>query len=83
MADQSAHPIVFVEWIDASSCNAWVPVSDKPDENIRVVTIGFLVHDLPDRVVVTTSLCSAGNAMDPLTITRAQIQKMWYVEFVK
>jgi len=65
---------VYIEWEDSCSSRGWK--SEDKDGPVLIKTLGWLAHDMPHCVVVTTSKSSAGNIMDPLTIPKSCIKKL-------
>lgn len=48
-------PVVWIEWLDAVSDSGWSNTPEPPTTN---VTVGFLVHDAEDYIVVATTMCT-------------------------
>ena len=48
--------LVSVTWLDAVSCDSWEPILDARNlKPARMVTIGFLLHEDDDKVVLSAS----------------------------
>lgn len=71
--------IVHIRWIDSGSSSGWclMPV---PKLELNIETIGFVLEEDEERIVVTTSVSDMGCAMDPLAIPKCCILEMYDVE---
>lgn len=73
-------PIVEVHWVDSTTVALWAAADEVDDVSLECRTVGFLVRDLEDRVVISTSVDSNGHIMDPLIIPKGCITAMYDIE---
>lgn len=65
---------VYLEWTDSSAFKGWqYPGVDTTPS--KICSIGYLLEDKPDHIVITTSLSNTGSFMDALTIPKCAITK--------
>lgn len=67
---------VHIEWVDSSSTRGWNYMPEFKDQELIVVSIGFLLKETKSDVTISTSYTPYGSAMDPLTIPRCSIKKL-------
>ena len=53
----AGYKVVCVEWIDSSSRFGWQDINENVD--LRVVSIGFLILEKKDRIVLAKSIALA------------------------
>lgn len=75
--------IVWIEWLDSCMNHGWREENSINLESgrLRCESIGFLVSETDDLVVVSASWDSVESFADPITIPRCSITKMQEVEF--
>lgn len=77
---------VCVEWDDAlsTSDNSWKPLSEIQATPVaKVTSVGFMVTDEADRVIVVGSLIADGDAGGDVVIPRGMIRRITILEPVK
>ena len=57
----AGHRIVSVEWVDSTSRPGWNSLDTEAD--LRVISVGFLIHETKERVVLAKSI-ALGNPRD-------------------
>lgn len=70
-----------IEWIDSHGLTGWHGLKDLDHSFIRITSIGLLVQQDDDKVVITTSVSEAGDVIDVLAIPRVAIVKMSKTKF--
>lgn len=76
-------PRVEVEWEDAASEDKWQTMAEAVDGLERpwmVNSIGYLIHDTPEGVILAGSIDPEGNVCMALKIPRGMIRKIERVE---
>jgi hypothetical protein len=71
--------IVEVHWIDSNLKIGWSAPGDLKADKIK--TIGFLVEETEDEVVVSTSTDSNGSFVSPIAIPWECVKEYWKIEF--
>lgn len=66
-------PLVYVEWADSCSTMGWHPVP-AGRETSHIVSVGLLVQEDEQQVVISTSQSEHGRYVDYLAIPRASIR---------
>ncbi len=66
--------VVRIDWVDSCSNYGWRP---KEDGGVSMIhSVGLLVEEKSDCVMITTSRSEYGNCIDQLSIPKACIKKM-------
>jgi hypothetical protein len=73
--------MVFVEWLDSTSPEGWRTtreVSDLADgrHELECWSVGLLIGESLDRIVISTSQNLQGDAISPLAIPKVAITRM-------
>lgn len=79
MADVTlVFPIVEVHWVDSAGYARWDDLKEHRDLKIsQCRTVGYLITDQPDRIVVSGNLDDAlGNADHSMAIPRCAITRI-------
>ena len=75
--------VVEVHWIDSAVAHGWF----KPDEMTvapqAIESIGYLVEETDDRVVITGHIAEDGAMSDPMAIPCFAITAMWALKVTK
>lgn len=69
---------VYIEWIDSTAIRGWnhkSALNDDLAEPSKICSVGYLVLDQPNYVLISTSLSANGSIMDPLSIPKCAIIK--------
>ena len=70
------YPAVYIEWFDAQSEDNWHFVDELEDELPLIRTLGFLLREHKDRIVVAQNLDSENESTSMvMTIPRAWIKR--------
>jgi hypothetical protein len=69
-------PIVEVTWEDAESDHGWEPSADTDMSPAMAVTVGFLIKDESERVVIASTCDAQNNSNNRLKIPRGMIRSM-------
>ena len=83
--DQSSYKLVAIAWEDSHSHSSWQYYDDIDMELCTPLTVGILVHEDDEKVIVTSSstrlACNDSNQfMGPLTIPKSCITSMTYFQ---
>jgi hypothetical protein len=78
----AGHKVVRVEWVDSSSRPGWQDLQKHID--LRVVSVGLLLHTSSDRIVLTKSIALASPDEtrcyhSQMHIPRSAIKKLRYL----
>jgi hypothetical protein len=65
----------MVEWEDAFSDGGWRSFEDDLPA-AQCVTVGFLLFDTPDKVIIVQSKSSSGNYADRIAIPKVCIKRI-------
>lgn len=76
-SDDSLYPVYEIHWVDSTSCAEWSEVDAMDEHPMDCVSIGFLISETNDRVVISTTYDSNEHAVDPLAIPKVAITGMW------
>lgn len=63
----------YIEWIDACGDGGWRRPPFRKGVDLRVKSMGFLVEEDEDAVVIAGSISGVGSADNPMTIPRSAI----------
>jgi len=80
--DKSAHskyPLMCVIWRDSHSQHGWKDAADTTKLG-PIVTVGFVILSNDNRIVLSTSVSSWDDVIDPLTIPKENVMKMWKLD---
>jgi hypothetical protein len=74
-------PIVYVEWIDSSRSDGWadrkeIGVLAHGKDELLCWSVGLLIEESDDRIVISTSENPAHDAISPLAIPRCAITRI-------
>lgn len=78
-----SHPKVTVEWEDAASEDKWQEMSEAIAGLARpwiVNTVGYLIHDTDEGVILAGSIDPEGSVCMTLKIPRGMIRKIEQME---
>lgn len=81
MSDNWIRSVVWVEWVDSYGSGGWRQIEDARVDDLRIASIGFLIHEDDQAITISTSLTPKGSTNDPLTIPRCAITKLQKVSF--
>lgn len=73
--------VVEIHWVDSMATPGWFGHLEEAKQSMLIRTVGFLVADLDDRVVITSTISSESLIMDPLVIPRVAIVEQYEVRF--
>ena len=73
---QSLKP-VLIRWTDSEASAGWKRIDDIPDDikASEIDSIGYLIKENNESIVISTSVSDNGSVMDPLTIPKCAILK--------
>lgn len=77
-AEWSLNRRVEVEWEDSMSTSGWAP-TDKHNElsqDLRCISIGYVIADTKDRVILAQSQSTHGSAADTISIPRSAVRRV-------
>ncbi len=74
--------IVYLKWLDHCRYPGWLD-DDKSYPPMGVETIGFILSETDDYIVISNSLTDVDSANDPFTIIKSCILEFHEVEWVK
>jgi hypothetical protein len=69
--------IIHLEWLDSVSSGGWQMLDEKTD--MKVESIGFLMGETKDRVIITTSVYGK-TGESPMAIPKCAITKRRFVK---
>jgi hypothetical protein len=69
----------YVKWLDAQMEGHWLDKIPAPDEDLAIYSIGWLLHESDDRVILLQSL-GDGTYGNALHIPKGMIQELVKVE---
>jgi len=72
--------IVEVHWIDASSEQGWYDMNQYKNLPLKVTSIGYLVRETEEIIIISSSCGPFDLCTDPMTIPKIAIIKMWSIE---
>ena len=72
---------VYVEWIDSTRSDGWTDKDDVADlanakHGLHCLSVGLLIEETANRIVVASSQDAARNALSPVAIPRAAITRI-------
>ena len=79
MSKNSKHERVQVEWDDSTTLSGWNTKDslDRKPTDLRCISVGWLVSQSKDRIVVSSSATSDFEAFNtPMSIPRSAIRRM-------
>lgn len=77
--------VVCLEWMDSEAQGGWQKI-DSINDDVKcceIITIGFLVKENSETLVVTTSVSSNGGAMDCLYIPKVAVVERLDIDYGK
>jgi hypothetical protein len=72
-------PVVEITWLDAGTAHGWEGDDEVVAKPFEVQTIGFLIRDQADCVMVASTACPEKTSNGRVTIPRGMIQKLRYL----
>ena len=72
--------IVLVEWIDSSTEYGWLKVESFDTSVVKCQSVGFLIKETDDAIVVTLSRSDSGRCADAITIPKCSIKRIRYLK---
>jgi hypothetical protein len=75
MAKLGKHRVEHIHWIDSHSRIAWIDESDVVPDRADMETIGAVIKETRDFIVVTHTRSGNGLVNDPFTIPKSAITK--------
>jgi len=74
-------PLVEVEWMDITTSAGWQDPDDlaalvSGDPGVRVVTVGYLLVEKPDRIVVCSTANAVGDVSEITVIPRGAVTRI-------
>lgn len=69
----------YVKWLDAQMEGHWLEKMPSPTDDLTIYSIGWLLHDSRDRVILLQSI-GDGNYGNALHIPRGMIQELVRIE---
>jgi len=72
-------PVVEITWLDAGTSHGWESNDEIEAKPFSVMTIGFLVRDQPDCVMVASTACPEKTCNGRITIPRGMVQAIRYL----
>ena len=75
--------MVHVEWVDSNSCTDWEEHHEARDLPVATChTVGMLVRDEPDRVVVATNYDATNDrSSQTIAIPKGCISRRWTLNY--
>lgn len=70
-----AYKIQQITWCDATSLNGWGPIEGRDTEMVTVNTVGYVVKETKDYIVLSAADSSLGTTMWTISIPRYWIKK--------
>ena len=71
----SKYNLYRVDWIDAHSNGGWSLPKDINIKPLKVNSVGWLIKDTKDYIVLAQNMSSSGNCADRIHIPKKWIQK--------
>lgn len=73
--------MAYVEWIDSMRTDGWKEPREVDElangrDELQCWSVGLLIDETPDRIVIATSSNPEGGALSPLAIPRCAITRM-------
>ena len=72
-------PVVEVTWLDAGTSHGWEDEAELEAKPFEVMTVGFLIRDLPDCVMIASTACPEKTCNSRITIPRGMVKDMRYL----
>jgi len=73
--------IIYVKWHDSTSWDYWRKYPLVGDTELCIVeSIGYLVDDNPDRIIIACSISDAGHCDGIIAIPKTAILKKRYIK---
>ena len=69
------YPLVEISWDDAATSHGWEAAEDLETEAEIATTIGFLVKETSDHVVIASTIDANGNNNGRIQIPKRMIRK--------
>ena len=70
------HHAYIVTWIDSAVSHGWHPI-ECDGRASTITTVGWLAKQDKNTVTITSSISDHGRVVDPLTIPRVAVQRMY------
>lgn len=70
-----AYKIQQITWCDATSVSGWGPIEDRNTDMITVNTVGYVVKETKDYIVLSAADADNGSTMWTISIPRYWIKK--------
>jgi hypothetical protein len=68
--------IVHIQWVDSTSWEKWHSLPIQDTKHCVIDSVGYLIDEKKDRVVIAGSLSDCGNADMVMAIPKGAIFKM-------
>ncbi len=72
---------VWIEWLDSQTQSHWQHPSAKAVEDIECVTLGFVVWETDEAIVVAATVAATGSVLDSITIPKVCITRLHEVDW--
>lgn len=66
-------PVVEVTWLDAGTAHGWEGNDEVEAKPFEVMTVGFLLRDQPDCLMVASTTCADKSSNSRITIPRGMV----------
>ena len=65
--------LVIVNWVDSNLIHGWRPVDDNQDKIADCETVGFLVKDDDEKIVLAMSRSTDDNVLETISIPQRSV----------
>ena len=69
-----------IEWEDAASSGGWIELGEEKLDPLIVTTVGFLIKETKDRLILAQSLTNGHRSADRIQIPKAWIKKKTHIK---
>lgn len=70
-----SYPLVEIQWDDAATSHGWEAAEDLETEAEIAVTIGFIVKETQDHIIVASTIDANGNTNGRIQIPKKMIRR--------
>lgn len=71
--------LVWIDWLDSASVDAWARPEEIPNRSIKVRTVGWVIHEDDDAITVGASIAES-SLSGSITIPQFSIETIWDIE---
>jgi len=69
------YPLVLLHWDDAASDHGWKDASEVEVKNEQAITVGFVIKETDDHILIAATIDADGNTNDRSQIPKKMIVK--------